>query len=73
MTREASFRAREAFISPSAPTLARASRVASASAAMALWSCRGSLTSLISTRSTLMPQSSVASSKPASGWRHPRW
>uniref|UniRef100_A0A3B4EFB1 Uncharacterized protein n=1 Tax=Pygocentrus nattereri TaxID=42514 RepID=A0A3B4EFB1_PYGNA len=30
---------------------------------MALWSCSGSLTSLISTRSTLMPQSSVASSK----------
>lgn len=44
-------------------TLALASRLASASAAMALWSCCGSLTSLISTRSTLMPQSSVASSR----------
>lgn len=44
-------------------TLALASRLASASAAMALWSWRGSLTSLISTRSTLMPQSSVASSR----------
>uniref|UniRef100_A0A3Q2D754 Uncharacterized protein n=1 Tax=Cyprinodon variegatus TaxID=28743 RepID=A0A3Q2D754_CYPVA len=64
ITREASFRAREAFISPSAPlflTLALASRLASASAAMALWSCMGSFTSLISTRSTLIPQSSVAS------------
>uniref|UniRef100_A0A8C9RT35 Uncharacterized protein n=1 Tax=Scleropages formosus TaxID=113540 RepID=A0A8C9RT35_SCLFO len=63
MTMEASFSAREAFISPSAwmNTLARASRVASASAAMALWSCCGSLTSLISTRSTLIPQSSVQS------------
>uniref|UniRef100_A0A3B3RIM9 Uncharacterized protein n=1 Tax=Paramormyrops kingsleyae TaxID=1676925 RepID=A0A3B3RIM9_9TELE len=64
MTREASFRAREAFISPSAdPTLARASRVASASAAMALCICRGSSTFLMSTRSTLMPQASVASSR----------
>ena len=44
-------------------TLALASREASASAAMALWSWRGSLTSLISTRSTLIPQSSVASSR----------
>lgn len=44
-------------------TLALASRLASASAAMALWSWVGSLTSLISTRSTLMPQSSVASSR----------
>uniref|UniRef100_A0A8C2PND7 Uncharacterized protein n=1 Tax=Capra hircus TaxID=9925 RepID=A0A8C2PND7_CAPHI len=42
-------------------TLARASRDASASAAMALCSCTGSFTSLISTRSTLIPQSSVAS------------
>uniref|UniRef100_A0A3Q2QQF4 Uncharacterized protein n=1 Tax=Fundulus heteroclitus TaxID=8078 RepID=A0A3Q2QQF4_FUNHE len=71
ITREASFRARDAFISPSAAitcdgprlTLARASRVASASAAMALCSCRGSFTSLISTRSTLIPQSSVASKR----------
>uniref|UniRef100_A0A3Q2YBP6 Uncharacterized protein n=1 Tax=Hippocampus comes TaxID=109280 RepID=A0A3Q2YBP6_HIPCM len=57
MTSEASFRARDAFI------LARASRLASASAAMALCSCCGNLTSLISTRSTLMPHASVASSK----------
>uniref|UniRef100_A0A3B3UGG7 Uncharacterized protein n=2 Tax=Poecilia TaxID=8080 RepID=A0A3B3UGG7_9TELE len=52
ITREASFRAREAFI---VLTFALASRAASASAAMALCSC-GSFTSLISTRSTLMPQ-----------------
>uniref|UniRef100_A0A3B3U2S5 Uncharacterized protein n=2 Tax=Poecilia TaxID=8080 RepID=A0A3B3U2S5_9TELE len=71
ITRDASFRARDAFISPSRPadgaalrlTLALASRLASASAAMALCSCRGSFTSLISTRSTLIPQSSVASSR----------
>lgn len=44
-------------------TLALASRVASASAAMALCNCCGSFTSLISTRSTLMPQLSVASSR----------
>lgn len=43
-------------------TLARASRDASASAAIARWSCTGSFTSLISTRSTFIPQSSVASS-----------
>uniref|UniRef100_A0A3P8UNN9 Uncharacterized protein n=1 Tax=Cynoglossus semilaevis TaxID=244447 RepID=A0A3P8UNN9_CYNSE len=60
MTSDASFRAREALHSL---TLALASRLASASAAMALCSWRGSFTSLISTRSTLMPQSSVAS-----GW-----
>uniref|UniRef100_A0A6I8P964 Uncharacterized protein n=1 Tax=Ornithorhynchus anatinus TaxID=9258 RepID=A0A6I8P964_ORNAN len=65
MTIEASFRALEAFISPSAAmtfgiiTLALASRAASASAAIALWSCTGNFTSLISTRSTLIPQSSV--------------
>uniref|UniRef100_A0A7N5K218 Uncharacterized protein n=1 Tax=Ailuropoda melanoleuca TaxID=9646 RepID=A0A7N5K218_AILME len=63
MTMEASFRALDAFISPSAATLARASREASASAAIALWSCTGSFTSLISTRSTFIPQSSVASSR----------
>uniref|UniRef100_A0ABI7X0B1 Uncharacterized protein n=2 Tax=Felinae TaxID=338152 RepID=A0ABI7X0B1_FELCA len=63
MTMEASFRALDAFISPSAVTLARASRDASASAAIALWSCTGSFTSLISTRSTFIPQSSVASSR----------
>uniref|UniRef100_A0A3Q0RFQ4 Uncharacterized protein n=1 Tax=Amphilophus citrinellus TaxID=61819 RepID=A0A3Q0RFQ4_AMPCI len=50
ITSEASLSARDAFISPSAAiTLARASR--------------GSFTSLISTLSTLIPQSSVASSK----------
>ena len=43
-------------------TLARASRVASASAAMARCSCWGSLTSLISTLSTCTPQGLVASS-----------
>ena len=42
------------------PTLALASLVASASAAMALCICWGSLTSLISTRSTCTPQGSVA-------------
>lgn len=45
------------------PTFALASRAASASAAMALCIWCGSLTSLISTRSTLMPQWSVASSR----------
>lgn len=57
---------RDAFTAPGLRdrlTLALASRLASASAAMALWSWVGSLTSLISTRSTLMPQSSVASSR----------
>ena len=50
---DASFKEREAFCSPSAAmTLALASLAASASAAMALCSCWGSLTSLISTRST---------------------
>ena len=102
ITRAASFRALEAFISPSAAmiwntdarasvllpalfvfynskvrrgklklkilrrpvfTFALASRVASASAAMALCSCWGNFTSLISTRSTLMPHRSVASSR----------
>uniref|UniRef100_A0A8C6A1P1 Uncharacterized protein n=1 Tax=Marmota marmota marmota TaxID=9994 RepID=A0A8C6A1P1_MARMA len=69
ITIDASFRALDAFISPSAKnspeniTLARASRDASASAAIALWSCTGSFTSLISTRSTFIPQSSVASSR----------
>uniref|UniRef100_A0A665UM17 Uncharacterized protein n=1 Tax=Echeneis naucrates TaxID=173247 RepID=A0A665UM17_ECHNA len=70
ITREASFRALEAFISPSAIrsssalfTFALASRLASASAAMALCSCWGNLTSLISTRSTLIPHGSVASSR----------
>uniref|UniRef100_A0A7M4EUW9 Uncharacterized protein n=1 Tax=Crocodylus porosus TaxID=8502 RepID=A0A7M4EUW9_CROPO len=76
ITMEASFRALEAFISPSAAitwggdkmeiiTLALASRAASASAAIALCSWTGSFTSLISTRSTLIPQSSVASSSVA--------
>ena len=45
-TRAASFRWREAFCSPSAATtLARASLAASASAAMALCNCTGTLTS----------------------------
>uniref|UniRef100_A0A3B4TD44 Uncharacterized protein n=1 Tax=Seriola dumerili TaxID=41447 RepID=A0A3B4TD44_SERDU len=57
ITRDASFRARDAFISPSAAI------TSSASAAIALCSWTGSFTSLISTRSTLMPQSSVASSR----------
>uniref|UniRef100_A0A4X1STE8 Uncharacterized protein n=1 Tax=Sus scrofa TaxID=9823 RepID=A0A4X1STE8_PIG len=43
-------------------TLALASRVASASAAMDLCSCTGIRTSLISTRATRIPHSSVASS-----------
>uniref|UniRef100_A0A8C2INE2 Uncharacterized protein n=2 Tax=Cyprinus carpio TaxID=7962 RepID=A0A8C2INE2_CYPCA len=65
ITRDASFRALDAFISPSAAityintnlilTFALASRAASASVAIALCSCCGSLTSLISTRSTLIP------------------
>lgn len=44
-------------------TFALASRLASASAAMALCSCWGNFTSLISTRSTLIPHGSVASSR----------
>ena len=45
---EASRKALEALISPSAAiTLARASRLASASAAMALWSCSGNLASFL--------------------------
>uniref|UniRef100_G1S5P3 Uncharacterized protein n=1 Tax=Nomascus leucogenys TaxID=61853 RepID=G1S5P3_NOMLE len=69
MTMEASFRALDAFISPlAAITLARASRDASASAAIALWSCTGSFTSLISTRSTFIPQASVASSRKQSSF-----
>uniref|UniRef100_A0A8C5BD35 Uncharacterized protein n=1 Tax=Gadus morhua TaxID=8049 RepID=A0A8C5BD35_GADMO len=73
MTSDASLRARDAFISPSLllnlpcpsapPTLALASRLASASAAMARCSWWGSLTSLISTRSTLMPHWCAASSR----------
>lgn len=43
-------------------TLALASRVASASAAMDLCNCTGIRTSLISTRATRIPHSSVASS-----------
>uniref|UniRef100_A0A3Q3JEZ0 Uncharacterized protein n=1 Tax=Monopterus albus TaxID=43700 RepID=A0A3Q3JEZ0_MONAL len=53
ITREASFRARDAFISPSAAityTQIKKQRL-------------GHFTSLISTRSTLMPQLSVASSR----------
>ena len=76
----ASLRAWDAFFSPSAAiTLALASLAASASAAMALWSCSGSRASFlkkespeyvrlrevsyISTRSTLIPQAVVASSR----------
>uniref|UniRef100_A0A670KHY5 Uncharacterized protein n=1 Tax=Podarcis muralis TaxID=64176 RepID=A0A670KHY5_PODMU len=72
ITMAASFKAREEFLSPSANscTFALASRVASASAAMALWSWMGSFTSLISTRSTFMPQSSVASSNVIFGGHH---
>uniref|UniRef100_A0A8C3MM71 Uncharacterized protein n=1 Tax=Geospiza parvula TaxID=87175 RepID=A0A8C3MM71_GEOPR len=79
ITMDASFSALDAFISPSAAdviTLALASRAASASAAMALCSWTGNFTSLISTRSTLMPQSSVASSRwsvPGAGWLSRRW
>ena len=63
MMSAASLRALLLFCSPSAAiTLALASLVASASAAMALCSCWGSLTSLISTRSTWTPQGLVASS-----------
>uniref|UniRef100_A0A8C5UJK4 Uncharacterized protein n=1 Tax=Malurus cyaneus samueli TaxID=2593467 RepID=A0A8C5UJK4_9PASS len=72
ITMAASFRALDAFISPSAAI----TWGASASAAMALCSCTGNFTSLISTRSTLMPQSSVASSRwsvPAAGWLSRRW
>uniref|UniRef100_A0A3B4ZFP6 Uncharacterized protein n=1 Tax=Stegastes partitus TaxID=144197 RepID=A0A3B4ZFP6_9TELE len=53
ITREASFRARDAFISPSAAITYR-SREKNVSTVF---------TSLISTRSTLMPQWSVASSR----------
>uniref|UniRef100_A0A5F8GAT7 Uncharacterized protein n=1 Tax=Monodelphis domestica TaxID=13616 RepID=A0A5F8GAT7_MONDO len=87
MTIDASLRAREAFISPSARglrvTLARASREASASAAIALCSCTGNFTSLISTRSTFIPQSSVRDfwcpehslgwSVPGGGWLSRHW
>ena len=48
ITSDASFRARDAFISPSAAiTFARASRAASASAAIARWSCKGRRTSFL--------------------------
>ena len=64
MTLAASCRDCEASLSPSAAiTLARASLAASASAAMALWSWRGSITSFSSTIWTLTPHGSVASSK----------
>lgn len=60
----ASFKLRLAFISPSAAMiLARASRDASASAAIAFCNAMGKRTSLTSTRSTLTPQGSVASSR----------
>uniref|UniRef100_A0A1I8IP76 Protein kinase domain-containing protein n=1 Tax=Macrostomum lignano TaxID=282301 RepID=A0A1I8IP76_9PLAT len=64
MTTAASRSARLAFCSPSAMiTFARASLAASASAAIARCSCTGRRTSLISTRSTLTPQGSVARSR----------
>ncbi|GMR32165.1 hypothetical protein PMAYCL1PPCAC_02360, partial [Pristionchus mayeri] len=66
ITSAASCSDRDASFSPSAAiTFARASLVASASAAIALCSCTGSRTSLLSTRSTLIPQLSVASSRTA--------
>ena len=55
---------RLALCSPSAAiTLARAFLAASASAAMALWSCSGTLTSFTSTLSTVTPHDSVATFK----------
>ena len=64
MTSAACFRARLALCSPSAAiTLARASLAASASAAIALINCSGTLTSFSSTLSTVTPQGSVATSK----------
>uniref|UniRef100_A0A8C2UDF4 Uncharacterized protein n=1 Tax=Coturnix japonica TaxID=93934 RepID=A0A8C2UDF4_COTJA len=60
---EACLRALEAFISPSAATTSLASRVASASAAITLCMATGILTSLISTRATLIPHCSVALSR----------
>ena len=64
ITSAASFSACEAFCSPSAEiTLAFASLLASASAAMARCMLLGRRTSFISTRSTLIPQSSVAVSR----------
>uniref|UniRef100_A0AAG5CYN7 Uncharacterized protein n=1 Tax=Anopheles atroparvus TaxID=41427 RepID=A0AAG5CYN7_ANOAO len=63
MMSDASLRARDDFISPSAAiTFARASRAASASAAIERCSESGSETSYISTRSTCTPHGSVASS-----------
>ena len=64
MTSAACLRALLALCSPSAAiTLARASRAASASAAMALINCSGTLTSFTSTLSTFTPQGSVPSSR----------
>uniref|UniRef100_A0A3P9QD92 Uncharacterized protein n=1 Tax=Poecilia reticulata TaxID=8081 RepID=A0A3P9QD92_POERE len=73
ITRDASFRARDAFISPSAAITCRRKRRRRAFISQELkhqrflnnryQNCRGSFTSLISTRSTLIPQSSVASSR----------
>ncbi len=61
----AAFKPRLAFISPSAAiNFARASRDASASAAIAFCKATGKRTSFTSTRSTLTPQGSVASSRP---------
>ena len=66
MTSAACLSARLALCSPSAAmTLALASLAASASAAMARWSCSGTRTSFTSTRSTCTPHGSVASSSVA--------
>uniref|UniRef100_A0A669QW72 Uncharacterized protein n=1 Tax=Phasianus colchicus TaxID=9054 RepID=A0A669QW72_PHACC len=69
ITMEACLRALEAFISPSAATTSLASRVASASAAITLCMATGILTSLISTRATLIPHCSVALSSMKYNWK----
>uniref|UniRef100_A0A3P9JIP3 Uncharacterized protein n=1 Tax=Oryzias latipes TaxID=8090 RepID=A0A3P9JIP3_ORYLA len=60
MTSDASFRARDAFISPSAAITCEERRGHEVSENSCLWLF---FTSLISTRSTLIPQLSVASSR----------
>ena len=68
------FRARLDFSSPSAAMiLALASRAASASAAMALINCSGTLTSFSSTLSTVTPQGSVATSRVSYKVKLPTW
>uniref|UniRef100_A0A3B5KBP0 Uncharacterized protein n=1 Tax=Takifugu rubripes TaxID=31033 RepID=A0A3B5KBP0_TAKRU len=85
ITRDASFRARDAFISPSAAITCKQTRGADAAGGLpggTAASCTCSFTSLISTRSTLMPQLSVASSRlvwkrkseeATGGWRSQHW